>query len=103
MLRASIRIVAGQASEKAVGCELADRSPCIDPLRLPIPSASLGPKCTGSDVRSHPAPRRFHVIRRAGPAMTWLPQRSVDRIREKRHIYYIAGRRVNNYVADDRA
>jgi len=31
VLRASIRIVAGQASKEAVGCELVDRSARIDP------------------------------------------------------------------------
>lgn len=39
VLRASIRIVAGQASKEAVGCELVDRSASIDPSvtdRLPI-------------------------------------------------------------------
>jgi len=39
VLRASIRIVAGQASKEAVGCELVDRSAGIDPSvtdQLPI-------------------------------------------------------------------
>lgn len=89
MLRASIRIVAGQASEEAVGCELVDRSAYIDPS---ITNSLGAVDVTRLQVRrvdngSLPAPHRFLVFRRADPAMTWLPRRSVNRI-DKHHIYY---------------
>lgn len=41
VLRASIRIVAGQASKEAVGCELVDRSARIDPLVTDPPAAGV--------------------------------------------------------------
>lgn len=86
VLRASIRIVAGQASKEAVGCDLVGRSARIDPS-VTDPSATDVTRRSSvyraDDDDSRRALRRFPVmIRRVDPAMTWLPcHLSVDKVK----------------------
>lgn len=82
-MRASIRIVAGQASREAVGCKLlwADhvcRSPIIGRRSFVFDFTRFGKYPAGDPIL--PVLRRFLAIRGADP-MTWLLRRSVKKKR----------------------
>lgn len=90
VLRASIRIVAGQASGEAVGCKLLDRSrlSILDYWPTILFDFTRSGRCLANDPIL-PVLRRFLAIRGTGP-VAWLLHRSNRISRETLQIPFAA-------------